>query len=265
MERKINFFDWLQLPSLWAKQAINFTKIEKQAQTEDPPGYNTLLYGILQSVVSKQREYIDKAEVLVQSHVPESVLLGLTGKALYDIGFEKEGIQRIEKLVEIDPSRDNVLGLADLLTKPEEMAYRIDLCTSLLKKEPSDFGALVSLARAYLTLEQLDKASEYIEKALSLDPRSKFAKGMHAEIFYRKGELKRALQEFQNAKTFFTPSSFIYFRLAEIYDILGYKRKANAAKKTLDLIRQRKIDGTLDEKAATAFLGGKPGTVTYFV
>jgi len=249
---RIKLRDCLRLPDSWGKIAwYSYTKYRRKAEKENPPGHNVLMTGILQTIVSKNKSFMDEAVKLVKENVPEDTILCLTGAALCDIGYYEEGLERLRKAVAIEPSLENMVVLAGYIEKPEDYAEKLELSNRILQKNPDDTDGLRHKAFVLVEYGQLDEAEELLRKALDVSPKNRANKEALGEIMFRRGSYKEALQLYKKAYSFLDKSKYSWQQIALCYSELGKPKKAKkAAYRLLKLAKQDGDDLNTPSKKA---------------
>ena len=90
--------------------------------------------------------------------------------------------------------------LANLYEREKRFDESTNLIMGILEKEPKNAHAWNFLGYSYLMRgNQMDKAFEYISKALQISPEDGYIRDSLGWYYYKKGDVKRALQELQAA------------------------------------------------------------------
>ncbi len=245
--------DCMKLPRAWAKQACRYKKIRRKAEREDPPGINVLFCGILQTMVSKKVCFIDEATEIVRGNIPEDSILALTGAALCDAGHYEDGLKRLRKAVELQPSLTNMEALAGCIEKPEDYSEKLGLSNRILEKYPNDVDALRHKAFVLVHYGNLDEAEELMRKALNVSPKNGANKEGLGEILFRRGMYKEALQLYKKAYPYLDRSKYSWQQIAHCYFQLGEHKKAKKA--ALKMLKAAKKEGVnLDTPTMKVFL-----------
>lgn len=198
--KRIGFRDCLRLPHEWGKIAwLSYGIMRKRAEREQPPGYNVLWVGVLQSLISKDRFFIDKAMELVKHNISDDEVFSLTGKALYSIGYTDEGIYNLRKALEIKPSIEKISALLIHLDKPEDFTEKLYLCFQILNKDPDNLTAIINSAFILLRFNRINEANKYINISIKKSPKNPDARLGLAEILYVKNDPENALHEYKKA------------------------------------------------------------------
>ncbi len=72
-------------------------------------------------------------------------------------------------------------------------------CQKILAEDPDNFFALNHCASGYMLLGEWRKALEYAARAIQVDGESSYMHNLVAQIYFRKGDLDRALDHFRQA------------------------------------------------------------------
>jgi tetratricopeptide (TPR) repeat protein len=117
--------------------------------------------------------------------------------------------------------------LASILEKDGQFAQARQLVQVIIDKDPNNAHALNFLGYSYLERnERLDKAFEYISKAVSLKPNDGYIRDSMAWYFYQTGKFKEALSEAKKASELVKGDPTITKHLGMIYQSLRYYDKA---------------------------------------
>ncbi|AQQ69727.1 putative PEP-CTERM system TPR-repeat lipoprotein [Limihaloglobus sulfuriphilus] len=243
LSKNLKLSDCIKLDRPWAKMAFRYKKIRKKAKNENPPGENLFLCGLLQSLVSKDRSYLDNVVKFVRGNIPEDKLLCLAGMALVDIGHYDDGICMLRKSVEIKPSIEHLEALAGSLEKPEDLQEKLELANQILEINPDDVDGLRHKIFVLLKDGSLDEAELLAKQALSIAPNNLLAKDVFCEVLFRKGNYAKALELYKNTYNYFNRSHFIWQQIAICYNQLGqYKKARKAGNKMAKAARKIGID-----------------------
>jgi tetratricopeptide (TPR) repeat protein len=117
--------------------------------------------------------------------------------------------------------------LASILEKDGQFNQARQLVQIIVDKDPNNAHALNFLGYSYLERnERLDKAFEYISKAVALKPDDGYIRDSLAWYFYQTGKFKEALAEAKKASELVKGDATITKHLGMIYQRLRYYDKA---------------------------------------
>ncbi|MFC1676680.1 tetratricopeptide repeat protein [Planctomycetota bacterium] len=250
--KRLGLRECLKLPREWRKIAwFYYARYRKKAQKETPPGFNVLIIGILQAVVSKDRSFIDKAIELVDGNVRQDSIMCLTGSALCDIGHYEEGIRSLRKAVELEPTLVNMVALAGALEKAEEYSEKLELSNRILEKAPNNLDGLQFKAYVLAKRGNLDEAEGLARKALRISPKNSYAKEVLGEILFRQERYEEALKMFRGSFDFPDNFGHLWHRIAHCHFELGkFKKAQKAAKRMLKAAKKEGDDMNTPEMKA---------------
>ncbi|HEX2916812.1 MAG TPA: CheR family methyltransferase [Chloroflexia bacterium] len=153
---------------------------------------------------------------------------GLTGK-LQKSRSGEAGMAGDEK--GLSDQLDN-MNWQELLAQGQKLVaeYRFEKASSYLEKAlskaPEEVEALCALADLKLKMSEYSTAAELCRKAISLDRLAEPAHLMLAMINHKEGHLDEAIQEFKHT-IYINPRAVVaYIRLADIYRTNGYPKEA---------------------------------------
>lgn len=117
--------------------------------------------------------------------------------------------------------------LASILEKDGQFMEARHLVQAIVEKDPNNANALNFLGYSFLERnEKLDKAFEYIAKAVSLKPDDGYIRDSMAWYFYQTGKFKEALTEAKKAMELVKNDPTITKHLGMIYQRLRHYEKA---------------------------------------
>lgn len=117
--------------------------------------------------------------------------------------------------------------LASILEKDGQFMEARHLVQAIVEKDPNNANALNFLGYSFLERnERLDKAYEYISKAVSLKPDDGYIRDSMAWYFYQTGKFKEALSEAKKAMELVKNDPTIAKHLGMIYQRLRHYEKA---------------------------------------
>lgn len=95
------------------------------------------------------------------------------GNALFNVKKYYKAIEYYDKILAIDPHCNSVLDKKELaLLYLEEDYEKIEIMEMWLVDDPTSVAVLNGLAQSYYNVGQIDKATEYTNKVLSIDPKN---------------------------------------------------------------------------------------------
>jgi tetratricopeptide (TPR) repeat protein len=148
-------------------------------------------------------------------------------RKLFFQGMYKEAIEPLKQAVQLDPTRSGYkLMLAKAYRLSSEPDKAIELLTAILKENPEHVEAGVTLAQLISTKKQPDKV------IATLEPLLKFKKDyplyhMLAQAYYEKENMDKAREYFEQAVRLNPRAGSDYYQLGNIY--LMQSRFAKAA------------------------------------
>ena len=117
--------------------------------------------------------------------------------------------------------------LASIMEKNGDFAESRKLVQAIVDKDPNNAHALNFLGYSFLERnESLDKAFEYISKAVALKPNDGYIRDSMAWYFYQTGKFQEALSESKKASELVKGDPTITKHLGMIYQRLRYYDKA---------------------------------------
>lgn len=130
---------------------------------------------------------IELADSLLLAYPQNSFLYRTKGNALFNIGMEKEGIECVDKAIELNPRylKNYRLKLHMMLTKHEdfEVEELLNAANKALEKSPDDLDLLFLKARIYQVKGDEKGALEETGKILKIDSTNYDALAMEAHIY----------------------------------------------------------------------------------
>lgn len=238
---KFSLRDCIKLRRAWSKRAFAYKRIIKKAKMEQPPGINVLLCGVLQTLVSRKKYFIEKASEIVKNGLPEDTILALGGSALVDAGYINDGLAKLRKAVEINPSAANMEALAGSIENSENYAEKFDLANRILEKDSNDIDGLRHKIFVLIQWDRLDEAENVVQKAFNLAPKNGSIHEACGEIQFRRGKYREALMFYKKAYNYFSRTKHVWQQMAYCYFELGKIKKAKKA--ALKLLKLAKQDG----------------------
>ncbi len=107
--------------------------------------------------------------------------------------------------------------LGDLYLAENKNAEALATYRKIIELEPREADAWVSLAMAYVNVDDLDAAAECGNKALEIDPESTFALSALGDIHAALGAADQAIRYLEQALALEPDNPQPYFSLADIY------------------------------------------------
>jgi tetratricopeptide (TPR) repeat protein len=203
-------------------------------------------------------------EPLLATKSSDSETLFLLSRAYRCAGQEEQSqktLAAFEAASQNDSStKQQQLEAKHLVDKAEERALKNDLPGALdflqqaIAKDSSFSSAYSLLAKLNYSAGNIEKASEAIAKALSLDPYMPDFLYVQGKIFEREGKLDEALASFERTALVNPKESDAYFEMGVIYQQRNDRARALAAyKKAAEL-----SPDDPDYRRAVAALSGGP-------
>lgn len=142
--------------------------------------------------------YFENALRNLQGKDKTEALLGMAGVHLY-----KNETGKAEKILEevkqSDPSPLAGVALASFRAYQGAFAGAVDICNEYAARYPDDERFPVLTADFYLTLDEGQKAKEYIDRALKINPSSSLAHAILGRYYYLEGRGKESEQAYRKA------------------------------------------------------------------
>ena len=180
------------------KEAI---KLFRDLHMGDPEN-ESYLFGLARAL-NRSGAYDDAIQIyasLVEKDPQNTIYLFGLGNALERTGSSDEAVSTFETLLRIDPDHAfalNYLGYI-FIEKGIKLHESVGMIKKALVQEPQNGPFWDSLGWAYYQLGQLDKAEEYLDKAVTFVNENDKE---NAVIFDHLGDISFALEKFQKAQT----------------------------------------------------------------
>ncbi len=162
--------------------------------------------------------------------------------ALYQLQDRNEmGESTFKRALAAFPDDDELLyEYALFLDSAGESDRAISVMQEVLRRKPEHGGALNYVGYSWADRNiHLDKALEYIRKAVGLKPESGYIRDSLGWVYYRLGRLEEALAELREAVRLSPDDPTIAGHLADVYLELGRRDKAlDAYRKSLELLEE---------------------------
>lgn len=171
--------------------------ILKKILNEDTDDW--IIYEGLANVEINLRKNFEEAKALLNKAKEKGQPIDRYHRILAVIYFQqgqhKEEILELEKAVEIEPSIENITTLANSLMEADyERAYPLWL--EIIQKEPNNLKANMALSWIYGRKGDYNKALEFAQKALKIDPEN-------ATALSYAGKANQDLLQFKEALDYF--------------------------------------------------------------
>ncbi len=139
---------------------------------------------------------------------------------------------------------------AILLEKAGQHAQAMTTAEKVLQLQPNHPEALNFVGYSWADENtNLDRALEYIKRAVTLKPENGFIHDSLGWVYYRLGDFNRAREELEKASTLESRDPHIFDHLGDAYKALGQKEKAlEAYTKALELSANENDKQTLQKK-----------------
>jgi tetratricopeptide (TPR) repeat protein len=155
-------------------------------------------------------EYPDSS----RAHFVKARILHAQGK--------KEALDEYEAAIAAGPQETGIrTAFADYLLSNSKYEQAIEVCHQELAINPHSLAAKGTLGRVFTQLRQPDKALPHLEDVLSADPLHAEARSDYARCYELKGDLDRALGEYQRALTDDPSLNRLHYVLARLYRRVG--------------------------------------------
>jgi tetratricopeptide (TPR) repeat protein len=131
--------------------------------------------------------------------------------------------------------------LASLYEKEKLYKKTIDIIEPILVKNPNNAQALNFVGYTMLERgEQLEKAFQYITKAVKLSPKDGFIRDSLGWFYFKTGKMEKALKELKEARRLVNDDPTITKHLAQIYEAMN--RYADAKDMYLEALKNCKYE-----------------------
>jgi tetratricopeptide (TPR) repeat protein len=146
------------------------------------------------------------------------------------ISFEENGemdkaLQAYRKVLDVDPGQvDLASRVASLLARQDDFPQAIDILKDAIKAKPNAPQPLLQLA--FISAKYLgrtDQAIDYVNRAITLDPRNIEAYERLCEIALAVGDEKKALQTLDRAAAVKNDDPTFWTRLGKLYASIVFK------------------------------------------
>lgn len=132
--------------------------------------------------------------------------------------------------------------LANLYEKEKQFEASTALVMSIIDQEPKNAHAWNFLGYSLIVRgEQMDKAYEYIQKALKINPDDGYIRDSLGWYYYKKGDIPKALQELQAAQKRVPDDVEILKHLATVHrELKDFKKAKGFLESALKLVRYQR-------------------------
>jgi tetratricopeptide (TPR) repeat protein len=199
-----------------------------------------LLLGLTWRELKKPADAEAELQKAVEDNPSSETNAYLAGHQLVLDEKYEAALKYLYKAVELNPADSGALRA---LGMAQAKLGSYGLAESYYRKAAEAAGATPDAARAYIDLAFLlllgndpDKAEEAlgcVQKAVQLDASSPDAHYLAGKALFKLGRLPQAVEELHQAETLNPDDSKPHFLLAQAYDRLGEKQKADAERKAL--------------------------------
>ncbi|HJZ10835.1 MAG TPA: tetratricopeptide repeat protein [Acidobacteriota bacterium] len=111
-----------------------------------------------------------------------------------------KAIKEFQEVLRIDPADDwATLSLGQLYLQSNRAGEAVALISRYLEKDPNSSAALLAAASAYQQLQQYDKAIQHLSRYLELNPSNPNTLQQISELHERRGDFARALEFMERA------------------------------------------------------------------
>lgn len=227
LEQQVNNFDSAKvfyskiLPSspLYSDASVQLAQLMSMSAKED--------------FVNGKKEQIEIFHKFIEQRIKEHEEIALELK-MVEAGFFDDTLQfkkAIESLIAFKANKNftdsHSYYLASIMEKDGQFSEARKLIFNILDKDPNNPHALNFLGYSYLEKnENMDKAYEYISKAVKLKPEDGYIRDSLAWYYYSVGKYSDALREAKKAFELVGTDVIISKHLAKIYESLKNYEKA---------------------------------------
>lgn len=191
-----------------------------QRLIDKPDRRQPLYYSLLAGIQVNQKQLASSHEILKKGieHYPDNVqLIFEYGLLLDQEGKQEEAIASMEKLVELQPDHVEALNYLGYTWADNNV--------------------------------HLDKALEYINKAVSLKPDNGYILDSLGWVYFHMGELEKARIELERALALVPDDPYILEHMGEIYQKSGFKEKArDSYRRAKKLFKEQKMKEKIQKK-----------------
>jgi len=201
-----------------------------------------ILQGRILRYLKRPEQAVELLEKAVQEEEGRSVDMYVMLAALYRLQDKNElGRSTFDRALSAFPEDYELLyeyGLfLDTLGSQEEA---ISILEEVIKRQPEHGEALNYVGYSWADKSvHLDKALEYIQRAVELKPDNGYIRDSLGWVFYRLGRNEEARDALEEAARLSTDDPTIFDHLGDVYLVLGEKEKAiQAYQKAISLIEE---------------------------
>ena len=146
-----------------------------------------LILSYIYNITGRYRLAEFELEQLIESGLESPQVYAVYGFTAYNLSKIDEGLKYLQKALTLDPDNANALNSIGYIMAEKEIdiASAISYCKNAVKKRPENAAYLDSLGWAYYKDGQLDKAKDFLSKALN-------ASGGHKTIALHMREVLKA-------------------------------------------------------------------------
>jgi len=212
--------------------STDFNKAEKYFKNQLKSSSDTSNYINLINLYRKHEKF-EKALSRINSGLKKysdySHFYFLKGSVYSSLNKNQKAIKNYQKAYQLSP--DNLQyahTIANFWEKMKNFDKSDSLYKELIKKNPQDAISYNNLAYSYAVREiNLDKAIQYVNKALSIEPKNPSFLDTKGWILYKKGNLKKAKNLIQQSlENINNGNAEIYEHLGDIFHELNKPEKA---------------------------------------
>jgi len=199
-------------------------------QLEIPMGLNALKYALLPEELPADRiELVRQAGAAVFARFEER---------------HDEAKSSFAQLLKQYPDEEGLHYQYGLILLGEHVAAGAGEMEKATELSPSDSAPHISLAQYYLDLEQNDKATAQIDKALELDPASIPARLLKGQLLTVAGDTAAAIAELETTRTMSPGDSQVLWALMRAYHKAGRNLEAQRIVKELETLGENHPPGS---------------------
>ncbi len=178
-------------------EAINcFEKCLKYKPQSDAVYFQLAEVMIAKGNIEYAKEYLLKAEKLDEKNLWYNLMLSDIYQKLNDYD---SAIYFVEKSLKISPGNDDILmKAAELYSITNNYKKAAEIFKQIEQKYGVNEKTGIILIQSYIKAEDYDSAENTLLKLIELYPEEIFYKGMLADVYYKKGERKKAFELYNN-------------------------------------------------------------------
>ncbi len=123
-----------------------------------------------------------------------------TAKVLLQRGFGTKALPKLERVLELDPTRVEARILAgEVYIKGEQYDRAREQFEKVFEVDPNNNEARVGLASVLIAQGNLDEAEVHLQKAVALNPDPTLALFRLGQVYEKKGDTQKAMETYRDA------------------------------------------------------------------